>query len=518
LRWALPAAFLVAEYLFLSILVDFPTSGPAMGIVAAVRLLVPVLLGAGAAGWLLARRAPVAVAGPAPLPAWRPLRPLALHLAAFALTAVLAFRLLRGGAGELRPGPLLLWLGCVLATVLLAFSSAAPLSLVLGRLFALWRIPLVAIALGLLAWRSAAAAESLWGGLSGGTLQAVAWLLHRFTSDVTFDPARDLIGAGDFSVLVAPVCSGADGIGLVVLFEAVWISLARRRLRFPRALLLLPLGALAAVLANVVRITVLVLVGAAGLDELAWSSLHSKLGWILFVGIALGSVGVAERTPWLKAREESAGDEGVPPAAVAYLTPLLAALAAALVTSVFAPGPLDPLYGARIAAALAALALVRKSLPRPSFSFSAVPIALAAAVCAFWIPFTRGGGEGLAAALAGLDPLGRASWIAVRVLGSVLVIPVAEELAFRGFLLPWLVSPDLGSVSPRSWTWPAVLLSSLAFGAVHQQWILGTLAGLAFAAARLYRGRLSDAILAHAAANAGIAAAVLAGGRYQLWG
>jgi CAAX prenyl protease-like protein len=92
-----------------------------------------------------------------------------------------------------------------------------------------------------------------------------------------------------------------------------------------------------------------------------------------------------------------------------------------------------------------------------------------------------------------------------------------EELAFRGFLLPWLVSPDFESVSPRMWTWPAVLLSSLAFGTLHQQWLVGTAAGLVFAAARLYRGRLGDAVLAHALCNAGVAAAVLLGGRWDLW-
>ena len=99
----------------------------------------------------------------------------------------------------------------------------------------------------------------------------------------------------------------------------------------------------------------------------------------------------------------------------------------------------------------------------------------------------------------------------------MLVIPLVEELAFRGFLLPWLVSPDFEKVDPRAWTWPAVILSSLAFGAIHEHWVLGTLAGVAFAAARLYRGRLSDAVLAHALANAVVAAGALSG-RWGLWG
>ena len=97
------------------------------------------------------------------------------------------------------------------------------------------------------------------------------------------------------------------------------------------------------------------------------------------------------------------------------------------------------------------------------------------------------------------------------------MIPVVEELAFRGFLLRWLVSPEFERVPPRAWTWSAVLLSSLAFGAVHAHWILGTLTGLAFAMVLLRRGRLADAILAHALTNAGIAVAVLGFGRWDLW-
>ena len=105
----------------------------------------------------------------------------------------------------------------------------------------------------------------------------------------------------------------------------------------------------------------------------------------------------------------------------------------------------------------------------------------------------------------------------MRLVGSCLIVPVVEELAFRGFLLRWLVSPEFEHVPPRAWTWSAFLLSSLAFGALHGHWILGTFAGLVFAVVLVRRGRLGDAILAHALTNAGIVVAVLAFGRWDLW-
>jgi len=417
-------------------------------------------------------------------------------------------------------GALAILLLGALVTALAALGTAAPVRWMAREVLRRWRIPLLALAVGVLSWRAAAAAESFWGVLSDGTLHGVACVLRHFSNSVIVDPGQDLIGVGDFEVIVAPVCSGVDGIGLVVLFEAVWISLARSRLRLPRALLLLPLGALAAWAANVIRIAALILVGASGRVELAVGGLHSKLGWILFIAIALGSVALAERVAWLQ-RPGAVPDEaeaGVPPAAAAYVVPLLAALATALVTSIWTEGPLDLWYGLRIAAAVAALLLMRRSLPGLSLSPSWVPALLGIAVCAIWIPFGGTEAAELAGAIGRLGQGERWTWIALRIAGSVLVIPLVEELAFRGFLLPWLVSPEFESAPPRAWTWPAVILSSLAFGAIHQQWVLGAVAGLAFAAARLYRGRLGDAVLAHAVANAGVAAAVLLGGRWGLWG
>jgi exosortase E/protease (VPEID-CTERM system) len=527
-RWALPVALIVAEYLTISFLVDLPTSGPAMRLVAAVRVAIPVVIGAAAGAWLLERRqARLALREmAASLPPWRPGAALAANVAAFVATAMLARHLLGEGAPPVATGALAPLLACGALAALLALASAAPLRWTAHLVAMRWRVPLVALALGLLSWRAAAAAEGLWGVLSGGTLRAVAWLLRLVSPDVTTDPSTNLIAVGRFRVLIAPVCSGVDGLGLVLLFQSVWLSMARSRLRLRRALLLLPLGAAAALAANVLRIAILVLVGASGRRDLALGGLHSKLGWILFVAIALASVATAERLPWLQRAHggapSNAGapseDDGPPPAVAAYLAPLVAALATALVTSIWSDGALDLWYGVRIATALVVLLLVRRDLPRLSFSAPYLPVLLAAGVCAIWIP--RGGAEGsvLAADLALLTGTGRWAWIAVRVAGSCLVIPLVEELAFRGFLLPWLASPRSEDEPARQWTWLAVIVSSAAFGALHERWILGTVAGLAFAAARLHRGRLGDAVLAHALSNAGIAAAVLLGGRWDLWG
>ena len=60
-------------------------------------------------------------------------------------------------------------------------------------------------------------------------------------------------------------------------------------------------------------------------------------------------------------------------------------------------------------------------------------------------------------------------------------------------------------------------MSSLAFGLLHDRWIVGTLAGMAYAFAFYRRGRLGDAIAAHMTTNALIAIFVLVFGYWWLW-
>lgn len=524
LRWGLPGALFLVELTALSLAVDLPTTGPAMRLVSAVRLVIPVVVGAAAGAWLLhGPTLQTAVPEGAALPPWRPWPALALQPLAFAAAALVGWRLLREGAPPPGLGALAAWLSALALAGVLALWSAAPLGWTARVLLRRWRVPILAIGLGLLVWRSAVAAEGLWGVLSAATLEAVAAVLRAIAGGVTVDPAARLIGLRGFSVLVAPVCSGVDGVGLMLVFQATWLSIARARLRFPRALVLLPLGAAAALAANVARIAVLLVVGASGHEALALGGFHSKLGWILFIALALGSVALAERATWLRRPEPAPNRDGdaagFPDAAAAHVAPLVAALAAAVITGVFGEGPLDAWYAVRICAALLVLGLVRHALPRPALSASWLPVLLGLGVGGLWLVPWQADGEPLRAALAALPWAERLAWIAVRAAGACLVIPLVEELAFRGFLLPWLSSGAAdGARGPaRGWTWPAVLVSSLAFGAVHQRWVLGTVAGVAFAAARLRRGRLGDAVLAHAIANAVLAAAAIAFGRWDLW-
>jgi CAAX prenyl protease-like protein len=120
--------------------------------------------------------------------------------------------------------------------------------------------------------------------------------------------------------------------------------------------------------------------------------------------------------------------------------------------------------------------------------------------------------------LAALPSAARISWLVFRTAAAVITVPIAEELAFRGFLIRRISSADFESLDPRYYTYVAVLVSSVAFGLLHgDRWLAGTLAGVIYAVAFLRRGRIGDAVVAHATTNALLAVFVLVAGKWDLW-
>jgi CAAX prenyl protease-like protein len=110
-----------------------------------------------------------------------------------------------------------------------------------------------------------------------------------------------------------------------------------------------------------------------------------------------------------------------------------------------------------------------------------------------------------------------ALWILCRLVGAVVTVPLAEELAFRGYLARRLVALDFARVPLEHLSWLAVLGSALAFGMLHHRIVAATLAGIAYGLVARRRGFLADAVVAHATTNALLAVWVLWTGNWSLW-
>jgi CAAX prenyl protease-like protein len=201
--------------------------------------------------------------------------------------------------------------------------------------------------------------------------------------------------------------------------------------------------------------------------------------------------------------------------------PFLAILAAGMISRATS-GSFEWMYPVRFAAAAVTLIWFRRTYAGMNWRFGWAAPLVGGVVFVLWIGLDRMAGihseSGVPAGLAALPVAARTVWLVFRTLAAVITVPISEELAFRGFLLRRLISADFESVSFKRWSFLAVAVSSLAFGLLHgDRWIAGILAGVLYAVAQRWRGRIGDAVAAHAVTNALICVWVLWGGHWSLW-
>lgn len=423
----------------------------------------------------------------------------------------------------------LAWGAAGIAGIALAACALIPAAAWIEKLGSMRDLLIFAPAAGLAASILGNLARNFWEPLERWTFALVLIFLKPFVAQVLSDPAHAMIGTAKFNVEIAPECSGYEGIGLILAVTGAWLWFLRRRWRFPNALLLIPLGVAAVWILNSVRIAALILIGNAGAEGIAQGGFHSQAGWIAFSLVALAVCTVARRVPWFcSSAGVTIGAEPMPAAAAetattAYLAPFLAILGAALIARA-ASSDFEWLYGLRVVAAAGALFVYRRTyfgIFRNSWLPGPGALALGTAVFAMWIALDRVTAIPAASAPAAFEHAAFAakfSWLALRVTGAVVTVPIAEELAFRGFFLRRLAAADFEAVPWKNFAWIPFAASSIAFGVLHgERWIAGSVAGMIYAYAMIRRGRLADAIAAHSFTNLLLAAWVLITGNWQFW-
>ncbi|HKB00727.1 MAG TPA: exosortase E/protease, VPEID-CTERM system [Gemmataceae bacterium] len=451
---------------------------------------------------------------------------LAAHLVAFAgfvgLTVEVLGEHTRGSV--LSPGPVVAWVLIGILSISLWAAAAIPPRLWPRLLWHGRAILLMGLGVGCAAQVAGQLVEKGWDVLGQPTLWSSYYLLRVISPDAACDPQTMTLSTPRFGVVIMPACSGYEGMGLITVYIAGYLWLFRRDLRFPRALVLWPLGLMAIWLTNVVRIATLVWLGDRVSPELALGGFHSQAGWLGFNAVALGLVYLAHCSRLLSAHAADTTSRNENPTAE-YLAPFLAALAAQMLTTAFVTDAALH-YPIRVAAAAAVLCYF---WPRSAIANSAPGgtsgtgwgVAVGMAVFLVWVGLDRllplGEPADSRAALSGLAPWAAAVWFGVKVVGFVVVTPIAEELAFRGYLMRRLISVDFVRVPVGKFTWLSFVAPSVLFGLLHGQWLAGTLAGMAYAAVVYRTGRLRDAIVAHGVTNALQAALALSTGDWRWW-
>jgi exosortase E/protease (VPEID-CTERM system) len=453
-------------------------------------------------------------------------RALLFNLVIFAITAAACSAFTAHAAtSPTPPWRLLAVLGAlVTATAVSLLSIIIPLR---GLATAVWtwrRQVLIAGGASLVVVLLADAALQLWEVMAEATLLLAAAILGLYETNVLVDHVERGIRVGEFGVLIWDSCSGLEGLALVAGFVTVYLWTFRSELSFPRALLLYPIGLAASWLLNGVRIAALVSIGAHVSPDMAVKGFHSQAGWIAFLMVALSLMLLSRRLgilavqpPARAAKPHVIAPSGRYGTTVSHLLPFVALMIGSIAMSVAAPHD-RPVYVLKAVLVATALWICWRTYEKWNAALPAMSVSAGLLVGIAWIATspTEETGHDLGRWLSEIGPWLAAGWLIVRGIGTIVLVPIAEELAFRGFLYRRLISRDFHLVGLTAFSWVALVVSSLLFGALHERWLAGALAGAIFALIMLRSGRLGDAILAHATANALIFAWALAFRQWSL--
>lgn len=403
-------------------------------------------------------------------------------------------------------------------------------------------LPLVILfVVSLCIWWLTAQTSEFWGPLSDFTfVLAIGLLLLVSPGDIYANFDLKELGLSEFAVNIAPACSGYEGIGLVCAFVGVYLHIHKSDFKFPQALLLFPIGALLIWSLNVVRIVVLIVIGEYWSADIAVGGFHSQAGWLTFILASLAILWAASSMRFFtheRIQSESLTVESKPPVehtlgraniAVETLLPMVVLLAVILVSGAFSSG-FDWLYPIRVIAVVAALAWAWPTLgPMLSFKLGSSLITrktlesflIGILVAILWYLMLTGKGldrdqeisntlESSGIWLAGF-------WLVFRFIGASITVPIAEELAFRAYLLCKLSSRPISINEKLPISVLAITVSSLAFGFLHGAWFAGTVAGILYAIARYRTDHVGYAIFAHSVTNALLCAYAAVSGEWSL--
>jgi exosortase E/protease (VPEID-CTERM system) len=369
-------------------------------------------------------------------------------------------------------------------------------------------------------WALPLLARKSWRPMADVTFRMTEWELSFMYPNVISDIGKKIIGTLGFQVHISPACSGYEGIGLVIVFLSIYLWISRKHLRFPHALFLYPIGISLIWLLNTLRITLLIILGSSWSPAIALGGFHSNAGWLLFVMISTVIVVVAQRfTIFNKVITQPTKPTTSHNVAAALLVPFIVLMASILITGIFV-SKFEWLYPLRVIVSSVILWAYRDYYKTIFRDVTGEALLGGVMVFFLWIALVPASTENDLAFIATLTAspmLAQTSWLLFRFLGAAITVPIIEELVFRGYLMAKLINTDFEKVRPGQFTTISFLVSSIAFGALHGDYIAGILAGMAYALVFYRRGAVSDAITAHMTTNVLLAFYVMLTGHWALW-
>ncbi|MBM3786525.1 MAG: CAAX prenyl protease-related protein [Acidobacteria bacterium] len=105
-----------------------------------------------------------------------------------------------------------------------------------------------------------------------------------------------------------------------------------------------------------------------------------------------------------------------------------------------------------------------------------------------------------------------------RTVRAALLVPILEELFWRGFVLRWIENQDFEKVPFGSYAPNAFWITAALFASEHGPfWDVGLAAGVIFNYWAIRTKRLGDCILAHGVANLCLSVYTISTGKWEYW-
>ncbi len=160
----------------------------------------------------------------------------------------------------------------------------------------------------------------------------------------------------------------------------------------------------------------------------------------------------------------------------------------------------------------------------PSFDLKRPALAVSAGVFVFTLWIGLGPMISMGKMEGGFNPFlfenKEIAWglVAFRILGAALVVPVMEELFWRGFLMRYLIKENFEDVQLGTYSHFSFWVTTLLFASVHGALApVALLAGIIYGAIFIRTKSLGDVILAHGVTNLLLGLYVLNTGKWYFW-
>ena len=108
-------------------------------------------------------------------------------------------------------------------------------------------------------------------------------------------------------------------------------------------------------------------------------------------------------------------------------------------------------------------------------------------------------------------------FLATRLYGLVLMVPVMEEIFWRSFLLRFLTRQEFTELPVGTFSASALWLMVAASAVAHPEWLAAVIASLVYALWLRRSRSLFGAIVSHATTNAALGGYVMATGEWHYW-